>query len=97
MACKSVYDSCIAAPTTVTESCTKPDASCTATVSEYEACVNDTIKALGEAEKAVPACDQLTLALLAMSGDSMLTESPASCTALDAKCPSAPMPPGSGN
>ena len=79
-----------------TETCTKPDASCTATVAEYDTCVNDTIKGLSDAENALPTCDKLTLAFLAMTGDGALTETPASCTALQAKCPSAPMPPGSG-
>lgn len=95
--CKTAYNACLAAPTTTTETCTKPDATCTATVAEYEACMSDSIEAFGEALKAVPACSELTLALLAMSGDDMMSQEPASCTALKAKCPSAPTLPGAGD
>ena len=89
--CKSTYDACVAAPTTSSESCKKPDASCTATTSEYEACVNDSIKQIGQLGTAVPTCDKLTVASAgALFAGGSASESPASCQAVSAKCPDAP-------
>ena len=92
--CKSMYDTCIAGPSTSTETCKKPDATCTATVAEYDACVNDQLKALSQLGNILPTCDKITLAsastLLTGSG----TETPASCQTVETKCPSAPTPPG---
>ena len=96
-ACKTLYDQCIAAPTTTTETCNKPDAGCTATVAEYEACVNDTATSLSTVTKALPACDELTMASLGDLGSGAATDSPASCTSVKAKCPTAPLPPGAAD
>ncbi|MEI9942570.1 MAG: hypothetical protein WDO69_35600 [Pseudomonadota bacterium] len=93
-ACKATYDQCVAAPTTTTETCTKPDASCTATVAEYDACVNDSAKALTTLANSIPSCDKLTMASLGMIAVDDSTATPASCTTLQTKCPSAPKPPG---
>jgi len=86
-ACKPLYDTCVASPTTTEESCTKPDATCQATVAEYDTCVNDELKALNQAVTAVPSCDKITIvsltALFAASGSQTI----ASCDALEAKCP----------
>jgi hypothetical protein len=92
-ACKSAYDQCIAAPTTTEETCTKPDATCTATVAEYDACINDAAKALVALGNVLPACDKLTLTSLEMIDLGEETEQPASCKVLETKCPSAPKPP----
>ena len=91
--CASLYATCTAAPTTTTETCSKPDASCTATVAEYDACVNDQLDSLDQLLSSVPACDKLTLASAAtfFSG---ATQATASCETVQAKCPSAPTPPG---
>ena len=89
--CKSFYDSCVAAPTMTSESCKKADASCTATTGEYEACVNDSVKQIGQLGTAVPTCDKLTLASAsALFTGGSASESPASCQAVTAKCPNAP-------
>src|SRR6187431_1778379 len=89
-ACKTTYDACKAAPTKTESTCGKPEASCTATVAEYDACVNDSVKALAALEGALPSCDKLTLAFLNSSDPGMSSDPPASCTILDSKCPSAP-------
>jgi len=91
--CKSLYASCIASPTMSSGTCEKPDATCTATVAEYEACMNDQLALLNQLGSAVPSCDQITLS----SSSTLLSgvgEAPASCQTLEAKCPSAPKPPG---
>jgi len=88
--CKGFYDSCVAAPTMNSESCGKADASCTATVGEYEACVNDSVKQIGQLGTAVPACDKLTLSSAATVFAGGASTSPASCQAVSTKCPNAP-------
>ena len=88
--CKSFYDSCVASPTMSSESCGKADASCTATAAEYEACVNDSVKQIGQLGTAVPSCDQLTLASAATVFAGGASTSPASCQAVSTKCPNAP-------
>ncbi|HEX2670237.1 MAG TPA: hypothetical protein VHM25_05165 [Polyangiaceae bacterium] len=89
--CKTFYDSCVAAPTMSSESCKKPDASCTATTGEYEACVNDSVKQISQLGSAVPTCDQLTIASAgALFTGGSASASPASCQAVSAKCPDAP-------
>ena len=98
-ACKPVYDACIAAPTMATSTCTKPDATCTATVAEYDACLNDSLDALSTLQNALPSCDKLTVASLgslgSLGGATSAQES-ASCQTVKAKCPSAPPAPGLG-
>jgi hypothetical protein len=88
--CKTFYDSCVAAPTTSSESCGKPDASCTATAGEYDTCVNESVKQIGTLGTAVPSCEQLTLASAATVFAGSASASPASCQAVSAKCPNAP-------
>jgi len=84
-ACKPLYDSCVASPAMTEESCTKPDATCQATIAEYDICVNDELKALNQAVTAVPSCDKITIAsLTALFSQSQTI---ASCDALKAKCP----------
>lgn len=94
-ACKSGYDECIAAPTQSDPAqCTKPGASCTATVAEAEACFNDSIAAFATLRDALPMCSALTVASLS-DGSSSPTSSemtPPSCVTYQAKCPDAQLP-----
>jgi len=90
-ACQSSYDKCIASGTTATETCTKPPATCAATVAEYDLCLNDQVQALNQIESAVPSCDKLTVAsvtplFLSLGGMT------AACQIVEDKCPSAPEP-----
>ena len=96
-ACKSGYDQCVAAPTQSDPAqCTKPGASCTATVAEAEACFNDSIASFATLKDALPMCSALTVASLS-DGSSSPTDdmTPPSCVAYQAKCPDAPVPGGS--
>jgi len=91
--CKASYDTCVAVPSTTSETCTKPDAACTATVAEYDACVNDELGALNQLLGSAPSCDEVTLA----SASNPLADAPqptAACQKIQSKCPSAPAPPG---
>ncbi|MEI9952547.1 MAG: hypothetical protein WDO74_27100 [Pseudomonadota bacterium] len=94
--CKTIYDQCIASPTTSTVTCTKPDATCTATAAEYDVCVNDMTASVSKLENTLPSCDKLTLASQGTIGTGATPETPASCTAVRAKCPTAPMPSAMG-
>jgi hypothetical protein len=90
--CKAVYDQCIAGPTMTEETCNKPDATCTATVAEYDACLNDAGKAFIALPNALPTCDKATLTSLENLDLGSQGESPASCKIVETKCPSAPKP-----
>jgi len=90
-ACQSSYDKCIASGTTATETCTKPPATCAATVAEYDLCLNDQVQALNQIESAVPSCDKLTVASLTALFLS-LGGMTAACQTVEDKCPSAPEP-----
>jgi hypothetical protein len=92
-ACKGAYDSCVASPSEETQTCEKPSGECTATIGELEACLNDSDAALQQFYATFPSCETLTLADLMDSGEDITQpEDPASCTALEAKCPDAPTP-----
>lgn len=91
-ACTTGYNACVANPTEVTkdfDDCGSPDPTCTATVSEYEACVNDTPAAIKTAFAPFPACDKVTSAALVSLASAMEPEvvEPASCKIVDMKCP----------
>jgi hypothetical protein len=94
-ACKATYDSCIAAPSQSDPAmCTRPDATCTATVAEEVACLKDSAAALNTLKDALPSCSALSLSSLQnlmLPSDESATAP--SCAALKAKCPTAPMPP----
>jgi len=93
-ACKSAYDMCNAAPETSMDTCTKPTGMCTATVGELEKCANDEGAVFDQLATSFPSCADLTLQdLMGAGGDVMQPMEPASCTALDMKCPGGPMPP----
>jgi len=96
-ACKPAYESCIGGQTTTDHTCSKPEASCTATVAEYDACANDAAKQLAKLGTALPSCDKLTASSLQTVDLGSSTQAPASCTLLTSKCPSAPKPPGYGD
>jgi hypothetical protein len=95
-ACQTAYDSC----TTQSQQdmCnTTPDPSCTATVAEYTACVNDATALLHATLDSIPSCSEVTLADLDSDGGSSdQTMTPASCQAVENECPSMATP-GSGN
>lgn len=85
MVCKSSYDECLAEPDETDEECTKPSDSCTATVGELEACMNDTLTQAKAALVGLPNCDDLGKEIeLPAEG-----ESPASCKVVEQKCPEA--------
>ena len=99
-ACKATYDACLKAPNEAAdpETCDKPDSSCTATVAEVKACAQDSVAALDELKDAIPTCAEATLeSLQNLDIPTEEDASPASCTALQAKCPDAPTPPGPGD
>jgi hypothetical protein len=93
MACKATYDVCKAAPDETTSGeCGKPDGSCTATVDELKACMADSVAAFEDLSEQIPSCAELTMESLAMTPTDMETAEPASCVALEMKCPDAPLP-----
>lgn len=97
-ACTAAYDQCLANATT-TFSCPSMAAlsSCTATISEYSACLNDTTKVEVQAIQSLPTCADLTVAdLTTSSGTVMAAPSPSSCQALSDKCPTLGMGSGAG-
>ncbi len=94
--CQQRYDECVAriamradagAAAMPTTSCNKPPVSCTATVGEFEACVNDTNAEYDRILGMVPTCASLTLMSSAMlNSTNFRTMAPASCQALSTKC-----------
>lgn len=94
-ACKVAYDECMASPPepTTPGECSAPDASCTATVDEFEACMSDAKATFDELATALPSCEELSLADLGSLGGEQ-PMSPASCTTFQEKCPSGPAVPG---
>ena len=90
---KVAFDACKATPEEpATGECEKPDASCTATVTELEACLADTTAGLEDLSEQVPSCAELTLDSVGMMPTTMEPAEPASCVTLDMKCPDSPMP-----
>jgi hypothetical protein len=89
-ACTTAYDQCLGQATT-TFDCPSMAAlsACTATVSEYAACLNDATKVDVQAIQSLPTCADLTVAdLTTSSGPSQAVPLPQSCETFDAKCPS---------
>jgi hypothetical protein len=94
-ACQTVYNQCIKAPAsssggdggTSNGTCNKPPASCTATVDQMTACLNELTATL---KNSVPACNTLTVASLGASANppdgGSDTTGPA-CKAYEAACP----------
>lgn len=86
--CKMAYDECIKEPSDDSAMCEAPPSTCTATVGEIEACLNDTQKLLNTIAGKLPSCDNLTQSSLEMlDEDSFDFDEPASCKSVQAKCP----------
>jgi hypothetical protein len=88
-ACTAAYNQCLATPGTTTMSCPTMAmlAGCSATVSEYTACLNDATKLEVQTIESLPTCADLTAADLTTSGALQTTPTPQSCQTFDAKCP----------
>ena len=84
MTCETSYAQCVA--NGVMSNCSQVPSTCTATVSEYNMCLSDSVDALG----GLPPCSSATRASLA-SALAMLTSQPpsAACMSVEAKCPGA--------
>jgi hypothetical protein len=82
--CSGLYAECVA--NGVSSTCdTSMPSTCTATVSEYDACLVESIDILGT----VPACSAVTRASLAPTINSLNTHPvSATCTRVQAECPS---------
>jgi hypothetical protein len=88
-ACSDAVTSCNATPSQPGE-CTLGDTStCSAdaTVADVSACISDDTAAVKSLIATVPACSALTKAWLETNANALGAAAPASCTALDAKCP----------
>ena len=90
-ACNQAYNQCLSGSSTTgqTLTCTEtPPASCTATVAQYTACLNDNVSATTAAFASLPACNSLTVASLSADGGSGGggDELPASCKTFSAAC-----------
>lgn len=96
-ACQTGYDKCLAAPaeSTETDTCTPPNASCTATVGELSACFDALPGYISSASNSFPSCATLKLSDLTETTDTGETPTPpAACTTYEAKCPDDDMLPG---
>ena len=93
-ACMTAYNSCksdsgkVGSVSTQDLACNAQPTTCTATVAEMTACLNDYFAELDKVFKGLPTCSQLTRAGLADGGPSFTIAEPASCQTLDTKCPS---------
>ena len=86
-ACTSTYNQCVGETPTFECQLAGDTTGCTATVGEYEACLNDTTKQVLDALSSLPTCADLTAAQVMMTGTST-PEAPApSCDTFNAKCP----------
>jgi hypothetical protein len=101
MICKQQLDSCLAAPAAggggTDTGCKPPPASCTATVGDYESCLNDLSSAYDKALAGLPNCDTLTLALSGLPSSRPSLQSLASCNTLSSKCIGISVNVGSGS
>jgi len=80
--CAGIYTQCVANGVTIT--CDTMPSTCTATVSEYDTCVVESVTALGE----LPGCSAVTRASLGPAIDSLMNQSVSPmCMAVAAKCP----------
>jgi hypothetical protein len=88
--CQQTYDECLRhsdmAPAAI--SCPTAGPGCTATVADYEACLNDFPASFDRSIAAIPSCDMLTLdALFGITTAASIL--PPSCLAFKMKCPGA--------
>jgi len=94
MSCSKGYDQCEAVFASDAGlgdvMCSAPKPTCTGTVREYEACTTDSVTTYQQVVDEMPACKDMKLSDIHVNdaGPSGPTiESPASCQALQAKCP----------
>ena len=102
MICKQQLTSCMAAPAaggggSTNTGCQPPPASCTATVGEYETCLNDLSTAYDKALAGLPNCDTLTLSFNGLPSSRPSLQSLASCNTLSSKCTGISVNVGSGS
>ena len=84
LACAGLYAECVANGVMV--NCSEVSATCTATVSDYNRCLADSVDALG----VLPPCSSLTRASLATALTKLTTQEPsAACTKVEDQCPGA--------
>jgi hypothetical protein len=102
MSCTQAYNECLTSGQSpdagATSSCQMglSDPTCTATVAEMTACLNDESAALAQETSALPSCGSLTRASLntatGSDSDAGAADEPASCKIVNMKCPSFSMP-----
>jgi hypothetical protein len=96
MTCQTAYDTCIMrpapapAPSTAAPTCQAFPASCTATVAEYETCLNDVPPFLDMTLAMLPTCQTLTR-LSILSVLNLPNTLPASCKTFQSKCAGVPI------
>jgi hypothetical protein len=95
MSCKATEDQCLAtatpAPTGNAGMCPAFPAGCTATVAEYEACLNDVPPFVDQTASTLPRCETLNrLSLLSLLG--LANSLPPSCRTFQMKCGGAGIP-----
>lgn len=99
--CKQQLDDCLAGASgnagSADTGCQPPPASCTATVGEYETCLNDLSGAYDKALAGLPNCDTLTLALSGLPSSRPTLQSLGSCNTLASKCVGISLDVGSGS
>ena len=98
-ACKSSYDECTAGLASTDAQCTKPAASCNATVFDLEACLNDSSAYYAMLSSSTPSCATVKLSDLSGSGSAstMTPTPPPSCSKYQGQCAGGPMLPSGGS
>jgi hypothetical protein len=84
-ACQETYDECVAEPLETDDNCAE-NSMCPATVSEFQACVDEYPTYLEQVAMGLPTCSELTLANLEQALGFEPERTPA-CESLWAKCP----------
>lgn len=93
MTCTSVYNQCLASPSTADPqppTCDAIPENCTATVAQYSACLSDGVASVNEELGALPKCSALTLASLSTASSGAPSGTPpttVACMAFAAACP----------
>lgn len=90
--CEEAVKSCLAAPKEPSEESCEALTGCKATLAEVLACSNDQITATNAFFDKLPTCSQLTVGGGDAPGDGEGPPVPASCKAIEAKCPSITVP-----
>jgi hypothetical protein len=86
--CQQTYDDCLqhSDMTPAAISCPTAGPDCTATVSQYERCLNDFPASFDRTVAAIPSCDMLTLdAIFRITSAASIL--PPSCAAFESSCP----------